>query len=100
RRLAEQLDALVEQRHRAVLHLVNDGRVGAAGEIDIHLLGGRHEAGPDDLSRDWIDHALTTRLSRVSTFTVPRGGTTVVQDDSSMTAGPSKRCPGWSRARA
>ena len=42
----------VEQRDRAVLHLVDDRRVGRADQRRVHLVGGGRERAADDLGRD------------------------------------------------
>ena len=54
-RLPEDAVVGVEQRDRAVLHLVDDRRVRRADEGRVHLVGGGRERAADDLGGDRVD---------------------------------------------
>ena len=55
--LTEHAVLVVEQRHRAVLHLVDHGRVCRADQRGVHLVSGRRERAADDLGGDRIDRS-------------------------------------------
>src|SRR5215213_1544673 len=54
-RLTEHPVLGVEQRHRAVLHLVDDRRVGRTDQRGVHLVGRRREGAADDLGCDRVE---------------------------------------------
>ena len=95
----------VEQRHRAVLHLVDDRRVGRADQGRVHLVRGGGERAADDLGRDRVDlhgrsspftapfRPRSTSEPKGSTRSVAPGGTTVVAVGSETIAGPSTTLP-------
>ena len=54
-RLAEYFAVFIQERHRAVLALVDDGRVGRANQGGVHILGTGDEEVSDDLGGDGIN---------------------------------------------
>ena len=89
----------VEERGRAVVALLDVGRVGGADQHRAHLLAGRAQGADQDLQRDRVEPAhrgpgarAHDRAAVVDRRRVQPGGRTKVASGSSKTPGPSARC--------
>ena len=95
--LGDHLAAGVEDGRRAVLALLDIGRVGGLDERGAHLLGDREEGRADHLERHAVHgvspRSRTTRKPRSSTVASWAGRMSVVASNCSTTAGPAMRCP-------
>ena len=96
--LHHQLAAGVEERGRAVVALLDVGRVGGADQGRAHLLAGGAQAADHHLQRDRVEAAHRCASARIvpvsSTVADQPGGTTKVASGSSKTTGPSASSPG------
>src|SRR5207249_4379955 len=106
--LAEHAVIHVEQRDRAVLHLVYHRCISRADQCRVHLVRRGGEGAADDLRRDRVErgdgHYASSAISITSvpsssTRACESGGTTVVAVCSTTIAGPGTAAPGCRSSR-
>jgi hypothetical protein len=91
--LPDQTTVTVGDRRRQIAGLAQQRRARRTRHHQTHFLGRGRKAVPDDLDDEWIElHAalrVRNKLPAASGFACQPGGTTTVDQASSMMAGPS-----------